>query len=78
MINFHKGGNRIFIFDAIGSMDFHRGKTMPHVSKEYTFISALMDRFADRLSFIMLCAVCVQIEYNNMEIIDTVDKITTI
>ena len=38
----------------------------------------LKDRDAGRLSFFMLCAVCVQIEYHNMEIIDAVDKIVTI
>jgi len=38
----------------------------------------LKDRVAGRLSFFMLCAVCVQIEYHNMEIIDAVDKIVTI
>jgi hypothetical protein len=32
----------------------------------------LMDRVAGRLSSFMLCAVCVQIEYHNMEIIDAV------
>ncbi len=37
-----------------------------------------MDRVAGRLSFFMLCAVCVQIEYHNMEIIDAVDKIVTL
>jgi hypothetical protein len=37
-----------------------------------------MDRVAGRLSSFMLCAVCVQIEYHNMEIIDAVDKIVTI
>ena len=39
---------------------------------------SLMDRVASRPSFFMLCAVCVQIEYYNMEIIDAVDKIVTI
>jgi len=38
----------------------------------------LKDRDAGRLSFFMLCAVCMQIEYHTMEIIDTVDKIVTI
>ena len=38
----------------------------------------LKDRVAGRLSFFMLCAVCVQIEYHTMEIIDAVDKIATI
>ena len=38
---------------------------------------SLMDRVASRPSFFMLCAVCVQIEYYNMEIIDAVDKIVT-
>ena len=37
-----------------------------------------MDRAAGSPSFFMLCAVCVQIEYYNMEIIDAVDKIVTI
>jgi hypothetical protein len=36
-----------------------------------------MDRAAGSPSFFMLCAVCVQIEYYNMEIIDTMDKIVT-
>jgi hypothetical protein len=38
----------------------------------------LKDRDAGRLSFFMLCAVYVQIEYHNMEIIDAVDNIVTI
>jgi hypothetical protein len=38
----------------------------------------LKDRNAGRSSFFMLCAVCVQIEYHNMEIIDAVDKTITI
>jgi len=38
----------------------------------------LKDRDAGHLSFFMLCAVCVQFEYHNMEIIDAVDKIVTI
>jgi hypothetical protein len=38
----------------------------------------LKDRDAGRFSFFMLCAVYVQIEYYNMEIIDAVDKIVTI
>ena len=37
----------------------------------------LKDRDAGRLSFFMLCAICVQIEYYNMEIIDTVDIFIT-
>ena len=36
------------------------------------------DRDAGRFSFFKLCAVCVQIEYHNMEVIDAVDKIVTI
>ncbi|UCF27408.1 MAG: hypothetical protein JSW42_12325 [Chloroflexota bacterium] len=36
-----------------------------------------MDKVAARLSFFMLCAVCVQIEYYNMEIINTVDMFVT-
>ena len=38
----------------------------------------LKDGDAGRLSFFMLCAVNVQIEYHNMEIIDAVDKIVAI
>ena len=37
----------------------------------------LKDKDASRLFLIMLCAVCVQIEYYNMEIIDTVDMFIT-
>ena len=41
-------------------------------------IENLKDRDAGRLTSFMLCAVCVQIGYHNMEIIDAVDKIVTI
>ena len=36
-----------------------------------------MNRDESRLSFFMLCAVYVQIEYHNLEIIDAVDKLVT-
>ena len=54
-----------------------RGYISPILTHYSAIDENLKDRDAARLSFFMLCAVCVQIEYHNMEIIDTVDMFIT-
>ncbi|MBE9474735.1 MAG: hypothetical protein IMY85_07565 [Chloroflexi bacterium] len=55
-----------------------RGYNQPIQTNRSAMDENLKDRDAGRPSFFMLCAVCVQIGYHNMEIIDAVDKIVTI
>ena len=55
-----------------------RGYSQLIQTNHWSMDENLKDRDAGRLSFFMLCAVCVQIEYHNMEIIDPMDKIASI